>query len=276
MTELALPGLSVTVDRGVAQVTFDHPPINLIDAALIDAIHDLTTWIEDHDAIACVVFRSADERFYLAHLDVTTIVPRPPGRAFADTPLGRFQSMVERAAALPCATIGQVEGIARGGGSEFALALDMRFASPDAVFGQNEIALGGPPGGGGGQRLTKLLGRSRTLELLLSGRDIGGEEAAAYGYVNAVMPRDRLTKHVDDLAHAIAAFPRSAIQRVKASIHGAEPDLPSARAREMRDFADIAAAPQTAAIIAGALVGGWQTREVELQGLAGLKHGDTT
>ncbi|MGL5838183.1 MAG: enoyl-CoA hydratase/isomerase family protein [Sphingorhabdus sp.] len=274
MSDLARPGLSVVANDGVATVTFDHPPINLIDAILIDSLHDLATWIEDHDDIRCAIFRSADEKFFLAHLDVTTIVARPVGTALADTALGRFQAMIERYATLSCATIAQVEGIARGGGSEFALALDMRFAAPDALFGQNEIALGGPPGGGGGQRLAKLLGRSRTLELLLSGRDIGGQEAAAYGYVNAVLPRERLSAHVDMLARSIAAFPRDAIARVKALVHGAEPDLPAAVAREIRDFNAVAAAPATAAIIAGALAGGWQTRDVELLGLAGLKQGD--
>jgi len=154
--------LSVRVDRGVAFVTIDHPPINLLDARLIQDLDRLGRGLEIDDAVRVVVVASANPDFFIAHADVTLIQRLPTSVPPRGTTLGPFHQMVDRFRTMPKATIGQIEGRARGGGSEFLLSLDMRFAALGrAVLAQPEVALGIIPGGSGTQRLPRLVGRGR-------------------------------------------------------------------------------------------------------------------
>jgi len=116
-------------------------------------------------------------------------------------------------------TIAKVEGRARGGGSEIALAMDMCFAAAGrAIFGHPEVAIGLVPGGGGTQRLPRLFGRARALEVLLGCDDFPAELAERYGYINRALPADELTAFVERLARRIASFPTHAIAHAKAAV----------------------------------------------------------
>ena len=129
------------------------------------------------------------------------------------------QMIGERFRNMPKVTIAKVEGRARGGGSEIALAMDMCFAAVGkAIFRQPEVAFGLVPGGGSTQRLPRLMGRGRALEVLLGSNDLSAELAERYGYINRALPGHELTPFVEKLAHRIASFPPHAIGHIKAAV----------------------------------------------------------
>jgi enoyl-CoA hydratase/carnithine racemase len=123
-----------------------------------------------------------------------------------------------RLSRLPVATIAEILGRARGAGSEFVLATDIRFASQKAVLGQFEAGVGAVPGGGPMARLGRLAGRGRALEILLGGDDIPAALAAEYGYVNRVIPDDQIEGFTDAFARRIAAFDKVAVTGIKQQV----------------------------------------------------------
>src|SRR5881397_3562816 len=139
--------LKVHSDRGVATVTIDHPPINLFDLALIQEMDRVGRELEADGDVRVAVFQSANPEFFIAHADVALIQTLPTTVPPKATRLGLFHAMVDRFRTMPKATIGKIEGRARGGGSEFLLSLDMRFgAIGRAILSQPEVALGIIPG----------------------------------------------------------------------------------------------------------------------------------
>lgn len=152
-------------DRGVATVTIDHPPINLVT---LEVFFELATEIErlaHHDSVRAVVFRPANPEWFLAHFDVE-VIQQFPREEPVPTEIGSYDKMCETLRTMSKPTIAIISGRVGGGGSELALACDMRFATPDAVFSQPEVALGIIPGAGGTVRLPRLVGRrpaSRTI-----------------------------------------------------------------------------------------------------------------
>ncbi len=204
-------------DRGVATVTVDHPPINLIT---MDVFFELAAEIErlaHEDAVRVVVFRSANPEWFLAHFDVEAIQQFPREQP-VPTELGPYDQMCETLRTMPKPAIAVIAGRVGGGGSELALACDMRFATPDAIFSQPEVALGIIPGAGGTVRLPRLIGRSRALEAVLGCDDIDASTAERWGWVNRVLPSDAIDEFVDRLAGRIATFPVHAISAAKASV----------------------------------------------------------
>jgi enoyl-CoA hydratase/carnithine racemase len=189
--------LKVRLDGGVAFVTIDHPPINLFDWALIGEMDRIGRELEADPAVRVVVFDSADPDFFIAHADVNLILSLPEASPGRPSEPNVFQQMVDRFRSMPKATLAKIEGICRGGGSEFVLSLDMRFASlGKAVLGQPEVAVGIIPGGSGTQRLPRLMGRGRALEVILGCEDFPADLAERYGYVNRALPPDELTPFV--------------------------------------------------------------------------------
>jgi enoyl-CoA hydratase/carnithine racemase len=137
---------------------------------------------------------------------------------------------------MPKVSIAAIGGIARGGGSEIALACDLRFASRSARLSQPEVALGIIPGAGGTQRLTRLVGRARALEIVLGCADVTGEEAAAIGYVNRVVDDDQLEPVVRALAERIAAMPVDAVIAAKTAVNAVSNDVDAGFAAEADAF----------------------------------------
>jgi enoyl-CoA hydratase/carnithine racemase len=262
-------GLRVSVTDGVAVATLDHPPINLLDATLIADLDRLGRALESDPAVRVVVLESADPAFFIAHADVTLIqqlaaAPPPP-----TDQVGAFHVMVERLRTLPQATIVKLEGIARGGGSEVALSLDMRFAALGrAVLGQPEVAVGIIPGGSGTQRLARLAGRGRALEIVLGCDDFPADLAERYGWVNRALPADELGPFVDALARRIASFPREAIVAAKAAVLDAEPPWREGLLREGALFDRVVRSGPARERMTRFLAMGGQTRAVESGPLA--------
>lgn len=256
--------LEVHREEGVAYVTIDHPPINLFDAALIGEMDRVGQQIEEDDAINVVVLQSANEDFFVAHADVELIQDLPEQPPPKSQQLGVFHRMVDRFRTMPKATIGKVSGRARGGGSELLLSLDMRFAARgEAVLAQPEVAVGLIPGGGGTQRLTRLMGRGRALEVILGCGDFSAEEAERYGYVNRALPADELDDFVDELAARIASFPAHAIAQAKAAVAAAQRDPTAGLLEEAHLFNQTVGREETRRRMQAFLDEGGQTVEGE-------------
>jgi len=208
----------ITFDSGVAFVSIDHPPINLLDEVLSQEFDRLGRELEVDEAVRVVVVQSALPDFFIAHSGLGRV--GAASKTVSHTRGFRLTQMIgERFRNMPKVTIAKVEGRARGGGSEIALAMDMSFAAlGKAIFSQPEAAVGLVPGGGSTQRLPRLMGRGRALEVLLGCNDFSAELAERYGYINRALPADELTSFVEALAHRIASFPAHTIAHVKAAV----------------------------------------------------------
>ena len=217
--------LRVVIDGGVATATIDHPPINLLDAELIGDLHQFGKDMEADDDVRVVVIQSANPDWFIAHADVELIIKLPTdGHAVDRLPF--FSAMTERFRTMPKATIAVIEGRAGGGGSELALGCDMRFAAIGrAVLSQPEVALGIIPGGTGTQRLGRLAGRARALEIILGCDEFDAEEAERYGWVNRALPAADVRPFVQRLAQRIAGFPAEAIAQAKAAVDASAPPM---------------------------------------------------
>jgi len=258
--------LSVRVSEGVATVRIDHPPINLFDLALIGEMDEVGRALEADPDVRVVVVESADPDFFIAHADVNLILALPTGERPPPTEPSLFQQMVDRFRTMPKATIAKIEGICRGGGSELVLSMDMRFAAlGKAVLGQPEVAVGIIPGGSGTQRLPRLMGRGRALEVVLGGEDFPADLAERYGYVNRTLPPQDLAPFVERLATRIASFPPEAIARAKAAVAAAEPTVEPGLIEEARLFEECLTVPAARERMTAFLAAGGQTREVEMQ-----------
>jgi enoyl-CoA hydratase/carnithine racemase len=201
-------------DRGVATVVIDHPPINLITMEVFFEFGAEIERLAHDESVRAVVFRSANPEWFLAHFDVEAI-QRFPREQPVPTAIGPYDQMCETLRTMPKPTIAVISGRVGGGGSEIALACDMRFATPDAIFSQPEVALGIIPGAGGTVRLPRLIGRSRALEVVLGCDDVDAATAERWGWVNRVMASDEIDEFVDRLAGRIASFPAHAVAAAK-------------------------------------------------------------
>jgi enoyl-CoA hydratase/carnithine racemase len=256
--------LRIRVERGVAFVTIDHPPINLLDVPMIRDLDRVGRELAADDAVRAVVFASADPEFFIAHADVGLILGLPR-ESSKPTQLGFFHAMVDRFRTMPKATIAQIEGRARGGGSEFALSCDLRFgAIGRAIVSQPEVALGIIPGGSGTQRLARLMGRARALEAILGCEDFPAELAERYGWLNRALPPDELASFVEQLAFRIASFPAQAIALAKEAVDAAERPTVEGLLEEAHAFNRALADPSSRIRMERFLEIGGQTREGEL------------
>src|SRR3984885_7620163 len=152
--------------------TFDKGPVNLLDPDSIEQLGALIERIEEHPALTVIVFRSDKPGYFMAHWDFRADNARVAGMHPGPTGLHPYLDNFIRLSKLPVATMSEIRGRARGAGSEFVLATDIRFASEKAVLGQFEVGVGAVPGGGPMARLGRLVGRGRALEILLGDDDI--------------------------------------------------------------------------------------------------------
>jgi len=218
--------LKIRVHRGVAFTTIDNPPINLITTELVVELAKFAQEVAADEKIRVIVFDSADPDFFLAHYDVGELNVLPDEAPPKSTELHEYNKIIEAFRTMPKVSIAKVEGIARGGGSEFILGLDMRFgAIGKTIVGQPEVLVGIIPGGGGTQRLPRLIGQSRAMEVVLSGSDLSAELAERYGYINRAFPPEELNSFVKTLAYRIASLPPETIALAKKAVLTAE-ELP--------------------------------------------------
>jgi enoyl-CoA hydratase/carnithine racemase len=259
-----LQTLDVRVERRVATVTIDNGPINLMDEGLLRELDQLVRWLSKQgDSVRVVIFQSAVPGFFLAHLDVgliQAIVDDPdPGPA-----LEAFQGLVARYSQLDQVTIAKVAGRVGGGGNEFLLNLDLRFAvRGSAVFNQFETGLGLIPAGSGSQHLPRLLGRGRALEVILGHDDFDADIAEHYGWVNRALDEKSIDGFIDRLASRIAIQPLWLLAAAKQAADALLPSFQHGLELEREVSRAALAAPESRALMADFLARGGQTESGE-------------
>jgi enoyl-CoA hydratase len=223
----------VESDGSIGIITLNRPQVlNALNQALMHEVADAMEAFDRDSAIRCIILTGSD-RAFAAGADV---------REFADaTPVDMVQSyrfqQWERIRRIGKPLIAAVNGYAFGGGCELAMACDIIIASETARFGQPEIRLGLIPGAGGTQRLTRAIGKSRAMELILTGQSITAEEACARGLVSRVVPREILFDEAKRVAREIAAQPPVAVRLAKEAVLQAfETTLAGGMAFEMKCF----------------------------------------
>ncbi|MBS8259326.1 enoyl-CoA hydratase/isomerase family protein [Roseibium polysiphoniae] len=211
----------VKIDSGIAWVTFDYGEVNIQGLPMLADLNTLAQKLEADDTIKVVVFQSANPAIFVAHAD-TNFLKDMSGKAVAreEVRLLDLQVVLERISRLPQATIAKIEGFARGGGHEFALACDMRFAARGkAKFMQMEVAMGILPCGGGASRMARQVGLGRALEIVLSARDFDADQAEFYGTINRAFDPEEIGPYVEQLARRIALWPSASINASKQAVY---------------------------------------------------------
>jgi len=206
------------VEPSYWKVTFTNGAINLYDVDSVEQLADPVTRIEQAPELTVVVFQSSNPEFFMAHWDLLSDQARVAAMKPGPTGLHPYADNFIRLSRVPAVTITSINGRARGAGSEFVLATDIRFAGPQAVLGQFEVGTGSVPGGNPMGRLTRLVGRGRAMEIILGADDFTAERAAEYGYVNRVLPAGELDGFVDSFARRIAGFDKTAVAEAKALV----------------------------------------------------------
>jgi enoyl-CoA hydratase len=206
----------------VALVTIEREDaLNALAFDLLDELADALDALDRDPACRAIVVTGAGTRAFAAGADIKELARQTPVSLLVED---RF-AVWERIAAVRTPVIAAVRGFALGGGCELAMSCDLIVAGDDAQFGQPEINLGVMPGAGGTQRLTRAIGRARAMDLVLTGRTIGGAEAAAMGLVSRVVPAEETLGAALELARIIASKAPVAVLAAKEAVRLAE-ELP--------------------------------------------------
>jgi enoyl-CoA hydratase/carnithine racemase len=259
--------LRATSDGGIVSVVIDHPPTNLLDGPLLEGLRSLLDHLEGEPSVRVVIFRSADPDFFVMHGDVELLVGLHPAYVpVVDT--NPAAATLQRITLAPFVSIGLLDGAARGGGCELLCAMDVRFGTERAVIGQPEVAMGILPGAGGTARWPRLVGRSRALDILLSGRDVGAAELLALGWLHAVGPPDRIEGELTVFAGRLATMPSASVAAVKRVLNASLAGLDAALVTESDELGRLLAAGGHQAPMRRFLEAGGQTRAGEATGMA--------
>jgi enoyl-CoA hydratase/carnithine racemase len=262
------PHLTVTVHDGVATVLIDNPPINLMTSGLFRSLAKVSVDLSNDDDVRVVVLRSANPEFFIAHFDVAAILEFPTdGEAVEEPELGGFDRMCEAYRTMDKVTIAELRGRVGGGGAELSSACDMRFGDLETFrWNQMEVPLGILPGGGGTQRIPRLIGVGRAMEVVLGADDVDAETAERWGFLNRAMSGDSLSAYVDAVATRIASFPPAAVREAKRAVNASvERSLDEGLKYESYLFQVLLRDADAQPSMRQYLDAGGQTRDVELR-----------
>ena len=256
--------LKVRQEKGVLFAEIAAPPMNLLGPELVRDLVSLIKRAEADDAIQVLVFKSADRDYFISHVDVTRI-KEYRAEAAKLTGEASIALLFRHLSASRLVTIAQIEGRVRGAGSEFVLACDMRFAAREsAIFSHFEPVFGVIPGGGAAQHLTRLMGRGRALEVLLSADDYDAELAERYGWINRALAANALGDFVKSLAHRIAGFPAAGHVVVKERVNAIALAPVEDFRRDSDLFGEGMRNPEAQKRTEAAIKRGFQTRDAEM------------
>ena len=230
--------VTAEVKDRVGWITLDRPPANSYDAGFLEELDQAIGQVAEAE-VAVAVVRSASERFFSAGADVKAFLERS-----ADDNMvmcRRAHQVLDRFAAEAPVFVAAIAGHALGGGYEIALACDIRVAAEGRYrVGLPEVTLGLLPGTGGTQRLPRLIGRGRALELMTTGRTVTPDEAERLGMVDRLVPADEFERAVADLAAGLAAGAPLAVAAITRVVNdGLDRSLPDALDRELEEIAPL-------------------------------------
>lgn len=226
--------LEVEADTRVGSIVLDRPPLNVLDLAAWRELGAVIAEAGERDDVRALIVHGGS-RALAAGADVGEFVGWDEDAALGAAAL--MHEVLDALAGLPIISIAVVTGYALGGGSELALACDLRFAADNAKIGQPEVLLGAIPGAGGTQRLARLVGVGRAKELILSGRMVDMVEAPLTGLVDRVLPADEVLAAAAETAAVFAAGPASLALAKQAIDQGSDMTLRDGLALERRLFA---------------------------------------
>jgi enoyl-CoA hydratase/carnithine racemase len=256
--------IKVNREEAVLFAEIAAPPLNLLGPALVRDLVSLIQRAESDNDVQVIVFKSGDPDYFISHVDVTRIKENreEAAKLIGDASVGQLFRYLSVSRLI---TIAQIEGRVRGVGSEFILACDMRFAAREsAIFGQFEPSFGVIPGAGGAQHLTRLMGRGRALEVMLSAQDYDADLAERYGWINRALPADEIDEFVSSLAHRIAKFPAAGHAVVKERVNAiALPTVEDIR-HDSDLFLEGTRTNEFQELTKAAMKRGFQTREAEM------------
>lgn len=205
-------------EEAVAVVRLNRPERrNALSPAVLQELAQTIGDLDSEEGVRCIVITGTDEVF-AAGADIKAMVER----TFQEVLEASTMPFWQRVADCRTPLVAGVSGFALGGGCELALLCDLIVASETAEFGQPEITLGIIPGGGGTQRLARVIGKQRTMELVLTGRRIAATEALRLGFVNMVSSKRTWFRETVDLAHVIARRPPLAVKLAKQAVLAAD------------------------------------------------------
>ncbi|MGA1362690.1 MAG: enoyl-CoA hydratase/isomerase family protein [Ilumatobacteraceae bacterium] len=221
-------------DDGVVVLTLNSPKVNALSTAMLGRIHDVITDPAVLGAPAVVL--TGGDRLFAAGAEISEFGGPDEARTIG----AAFHRTLDAVAAHPGFVIAAVSGYALGGGCELAMACDYRIAGTKAVFGQPEILLGIIPGGGGTQRLPRLVGPSRAKEMMVTGRQVRADEALRIGLADEVVEPESLMSRALELASTVATGAAQAARLVKRAVNeGIDTDLASGLTLELELFEEV-------------------------------------
>ncbi|WP_449619845.1 enoyl-CoA hydratase/isomerase family protein [Robertmurraya sp. Marseille-Q9965] len=228
-------------EMGVAWVTINNPPANTIGDELMFELVHMANDLKDDPSVRVVVITSAHPKIFLAGADLMGIIQSVDPQAVDDDPIAKLSSRMQACfhtfATLPKPVIAAINGHALGGGCEFALACDFRFMSQGRI-GLSELSLGIIPGAGGTQRMTRLLGRAKAIELILTAKKLEPKEAEAIGLINRAVAPEELESVTMEFAKQLAAGAIHAMGLAKRAINAAECPMDEGLAIESKAFSE--------------------------------------
>src|SRR6266850_783077 len=209
-------------DNGILKITVDRPKVlNALNAQTMEEIDSVFKAARSDSAVKAVIVTGSGEKAFVAGADITELATKSPITGKETSERGQFIfSGIER---FPKVVIAAINGFALGGGCELALACHIRIASDNAQIGLPEVTLGIIPGYGGTQRMARLLGKGKALELICTGDRIGAAEAERIGLVNKIVPADQLMSTAEEMARKIMSRGPLAIRAaIEAVMRGSE------------------------------------------------------
>ena len=209
-----------TVAPKIRTITFSNPPVNLVGADTVAQLLEVVDELSRDEQVQVVIFTSSTPGYFFNHADLGQVTELLELTSADSTPM--WIDLVTRLTNAPFISIASIRGRTRGGGDELTLAFDLRYASLEqAIFSQPEVATGLVPGGGGSDRLPRLLGRDRALEAILTSHDYDADRAEHYGRVTRTIADAELDDFVNGVAARIASFDKAAVVAAKAQINRA-------------------------------------------------------
>jgi enoyl-CoA hydratase len=216
-------------------VTIDHPPANALSQGVLDGLRSAFAEVEADASLGAAVLTGAGDRFFVAGADIGEFVSLGPDGTRAKIADGQQLTLEMERQRFPI--VAAINGFALGGGLELAMACDLRIASTTAKLGQPEVLLGIRPGWGGTQRLPRLVGRGRALEILLAGDQLDASRARDMGLVNRVVEPGQLEEIAQEVADKLANGAPAAIAAIKRAVNrGMDLPLETGLAVELEEF----------------------------------------